>query len=70
MIPLFDFGNSYTMRAPCKYCGSQTRRATLTVVGGQNVVRCVDCGRANYNAPKDEVAKAEILARRRGTHND
>lgn len=41
------------MRQPCKY-GCGTTRGTATLKGFQDVVRCDDCGRAQYNMPRTE----------------
>jgi 5-methylcytosine-specific restriction endonuclease McrA len=48
---------SYTMREPCRFCGEATA-GFLTPAGGQNVIRCAECGRAVYNAPKWETGEA------------
>lgn len=44
----------YTMRAPCKKCGSV--HGAVTETGAQDVVRCV-CGAFQYNAPRVETGK-------------
>lgn len=45
----------YRMREPCRWCGLAD--GTITVVSGQNVIRCAHCGRAGYNAPKTETGE-------------
>lgn len=42
-------------RGPCRSCGCEYGH--LAPVNGQNVVRCVDCGVALYNAPKTELGQ-------------
>ena len=42
-------------RTPCPDCG--TSSGVLTPVGGQSTVRCANCGRLLYNAPKTETGE-------------
>lgn len=48
----------YLMRGPCKFCG-EPERGTIGLVNGQNVVRCVACSRAVYNAPRTETGERQ-----------
>lgn len=48
----------YTMRAPCKFCG-EPEQGLISLVNGQNVVRCAACGRAVYNAPRTETGERQ-----------
>src|SRR3990167_2871092 len=43
------------MREPCKACGCHDGR--IDPKNGQNVVRCRECGRHCYNAPKVETGE-------------
>jgi len=43
-----------TLRAPCR-CGCEI--GTITESGLQDVVRCVNCGKFQYNAPRSETGK-------------
>lgn len=42
----------WPLRAPCRFCGCT--EGTIRKVGGQNVVRCAECNKQLYNAPKTE----------------
>lgn len=44
------------MREPCRGCGCEF--GTVTETGAQDVVRCLDCKRWCYNAPRTETGKA------------
>lgn len=44
------------MRAPCRGCSCEF--GTITESGAQDVVRCLDCKRWCYNAPRVETGKA------------
>ena len=46
----------YRMREPCRGCGCED--GTIEERGAQDVVRCADCGRHCYNAPRVETGKA------------
>src|SRR5215831_19006688 len=46
----------YEMREPCRGCGCEF--GTITESGSQDVVRCLDCKRFCYNAPRVETGKA------------
>ena len=48
----------YTMRAPCRW-GCGTTQGYVTEANGQDVVRCANCNRACYNAPRVETGRAE-----------
>lgn len=48
---------SREMRAPCKY-GCDCTLGNFTTTNGQDVVRCCNCGKAQYNAPKTETGRA------------
>lgn len=50
----------YPLREPCKYCGATY--GTITPTNGQDVVRCADCGKGLYNAPRTETGKAQRSA--------
>jgi len=52
----FTPGRPHRLRKPCKRCGSENGR--LNPVNGQDTVRCADCGRFQYNAPKTETERA------------
>lgn len=41
------------MRKPCKYCGKTS--GLVEEKNGQHTVSCAECGRHNYNAPKNEI---------------
>lgn len=59
-----DQGTTHRMRSPCRWCG-ETERGFLRPSNGQNVVRCAECGRACYNAPRHETGdKPRSLASR------
>jgi 5-methylcytosine-specific restriction endonuclease McrA len=45
----------YKMREPCRGCGHEFGKVTET--GAQDVVRCSDCNRFCYNAPRTETGK-------------
>ena len=45
----------YKMREPCRGCGHEFGR--VVEVGAQDTVRCLDCGRHCYNAPRTETGK-------------
>jgi 5-methylcytosine-specific restriction endonuclease McrA len=45
----------YKMREPCRGCGCEF--GTVTETGAQDVVRCLDCKRFCYNAPRTETGK-------------
>lgn len=45
---------SYTMRAPCRWCGEPWRGKGPRQVSGQAVIHCANCRRSVYNAPKVE----------------
>src|SRR4051812_42406301 len=45
----------YRARQPCPECG--TDDAVIVPTGGQNTVRCQQCGRHLYNAPKTETGE-------------
>jgi 5-methylcytosine-specific restriction endonuclease McrA len=44
------------MREPCRGCGCED--GTIEERGAQDVVRCLDCNRHCYNAPRVETGKA------------
>lgn len=48
----------YRMREPCKFCG-EPEMGTISLVNGQNVVRCGACGKAVYNAPRTETGEQQ-----------
>ena len=55
----------FTLRAPCAHCGNL--EGLITEVSGQAVVRCSECSRFQYNAPKTETGvKPRTVA---GTHD-
>lgn len=43
------------LRIACQHCGGTG--GMVSVVNGQNVVRCGDCSRFQYNAPKTETGE-------------
>lgn len=45
----------YKMREPCRGCGHEFGR--VIEVGAQDTVRCLDCNRHCYNAPRTETGK-------------
>lgn len=45
----------FVMRAPCSACGGTT--GTVKETGAQDVVRCAQCDRFQYNAPRAETGK-------------
>lgn len=45
----------FEARTPCPTC--RTASGVLIPVGGQNTVRCANCGRTLYNAPKTETGE-------------
>lgn len=52
----------YQMREPCPYClkeGTANMNGTMTTSNGQDVVRCNNCGRHCYNAPRSETGKPQ-----------
>ena len=49
---------SITMRAPCTRCGEE--RGTVTRKSMQDVVRCANCDRHCYNAPRIELGLAPV----------
>jgi len=49
-------GKRYAARSDCPNCN--TREAALIPRGGQNTVRCANCGSLLYNAPKTETGEA------------
>lgn len=49
--------SAYKMRTPCKWCDCTDGR--IVPCNGQDVVRCLKCDRANYNAPKKETGKPQ-----------
>jgi hypothetical protein len=55
----------FPLRVPCRHCSGTS--GLISQVNGQAVVRCSDCRRFQYNAPKTETgAKPRTVA---GTHN-
>ena len=46
---------TYQMRSPCKSCGCQD--GYITTVGMQDTIRCIECGRWCYNAPRTETGR-------------
>jgi 5-methylcytosine-specific restriction endonuclease McrA len=52
---------THDMRAPCLQCGCSV--GILKRRGNQNAVRCAQCGRHAYNAPKTETGAAVRSAR-------
>lgn len=48
---------SYQMRSPCPSCGSTD--GALLSKNGQDTVRCANCNRHCYNAPRTETGKAQ-----------
>jgi 5-methylcytosine-specific restriction endonuclease McrA len=44
------------MREPCRGCGCE--QGSITESGAQDVMRCLDCNRFCYNAPRVETGKA------------
>lgn len=55
---------THQLRAPCKFCGGAD--GILRTVSGQDTVRCFDCGKHLYNAPKTETGRASRTIK--GTH--
>ena len=48
---------THSLRAPCRYgCGNELL-GYIRPAGGQDVVRCARCDKAQYNAPKTETGK-------------
>jgi 5-methylcytosine-specific restriction endonuclease McrA len=45
----------HDMRTPCQFCDCPL--GVLVVQGGQNTVRCAQCRRHSYNAPKTETGQ-------------
>lgn len=45
----------HDMRTPCQFC--DCRVGVLVVQGGQNTVKCAQCRRHSYNAPKTETGQ-------------
>jgi hypothetical protein len=54
---------SYAMREPCRHCGCTS--GTVASVNGQDTVRCADCGRYSYNAPRTETGRPRQSLRTR-----
>jgi 5-methylcytosine-specific restriction endonuclease McrA len=54
-----------TMRAPCPRCSSH--RGAVTTKNGQDTVRCADCDRYCYNAPRTETNRPRRSLRTRPT---
>ena len=52
---LAEGGRRYEAREACPHCN--TRNAALLPRGGQNTVRCANCGKLLYNAPKTETGE-------------
>ena len=52
-----------TMRAPCPRCGCTD--GTITTKGGQDTVRCAQCDRYCYNAPRRETGREPRVLRTR-----
>lgn len=53
-------GTPHKLRAPCRFCapsGVVSEDGYLIETNGQNVVRCLRCNRAVYNAPKVETGQ-------------
>ncbi len=48
-------GEPYKMREPCRGCGCENGR--IVERGAQDTVRCLDCDRHCYNAPRVETGK-------------
>ena len=48
-------GADHQMRAGCPECGSTA--GTISPINGQDVVRCAQCGRYCYNAPRTETGR-------------
>lgn len=46
---------AHPLRSPCTYCGGSDGR--IITVNGQDTVRCADCDRYQYNAPKTETGR-------------
>jgi 5-methylcytosine-specific restriction endonuclease McrA len=53
------------MRSPCSGCGCLD--GTIATKGGQDVVRCADCDRFCYNAPRTETGREPRSLRTRPT---
>ena len=51
-----EIERTHPLREPCRQCGGMVGR--IVPAGGQNVVRCRDCGRAAFNAPKTETGES------------
>jgi 5-methylcytosine-specific restriction endonuclease McrA len=47
--------DGFAMRAPCRDCGHAT--GVVHEVNGQDTVRCAQCGRYQYNAPRTETGR-------------
>lgn len=60
---LFRSEPSYEMRELCRWClkdgGGEVRDGFIRESNGQDVVRCSQCERACYNAPKRETGKPQ-----------
>ena len=48
----------YRMREPCRYC-PEPEAGTISMVNGQNVVRCAACGQYAYSAPRTETGERQ-----------
>lgn len=49
---------SYQMRKPCSECGCAF--GVIRTVGFQDTVRCHQCGKFQYNAPRQETGKPQM----------
>jgi 5-methylcytosine-specific restriction endonuclease McrA len=54
---------SMVMRSPCAGCGCLD--GTVTTKNGQDVVRCAECGKWCYNAPRTETGRERRSQRTR-----
>jgi hypothetical protein len=48
----------YKMRAPCSECGCEF--GILRTVGFQDTIKCHQCGKFQYNAPRKETGKPQL----------
>lgn len=63
-IPLAEFrGYLHPLRTPCSVCGSSD--GIITTTNGQDIVRCAQCDRYQYCAPRTETGREQRSVRTR-----
>jgi 5-methylcytosine-specific restriction endonuclease McrA len=56
-------GEPWDLREPCRSCGGS--EGTITTVNGQDTVRCAECSRHAYNAPRIATGREQRSLRTR-----